>query len=87
MSDLRLGPGMVSNRRCKCGALLRVDDCERCADCRPRLSKLAKMADDAKRRHREYIATLEREADQLETTIRQIERGVRKWSRLHRLRS
>jgi hypothetical protein len=88
MSDtLKLGPGMVSNRRCKCGALLRVEDTERCADCLPRLSKIARAAENARRKHHEYITALEQESDQLETTIRNVERGVRKWSRLQRIRS
>jgi hypothetical protein len=83
---LQLGPGMASTRRCECGAVLQPDDCERCAECRPRLSPRARAAEDARRAARDKITAMELEACQLETSIRQVERAVRKWSRLRHLR-
>jgi hypothetical protein len=73
------GPGQTSMRRCLgCGELLAPDDGERCVLCRPRLSKIAQMAEAATRRRQAEITAMEHAAGQLEITIRQVER-VLKW--------
>ena len=73
-----VGPGMTSNRRCEaCGERLEVNDGALCADCRPQLSVAAERAGLANRRWRERIEAMERDAAQLELTIRKVERRLR----------
>lgn len=69
--------GMRCNRRCACGATLDVNDGERCADCRPRLSAIARAAGRATRIRAEKLAELKRDTTGLTTAIKRVERKMR----------
>jgi hypothetical protein len=75
---MKLGPGMTSNRRCEqCGERLEVNDGAVCASCRPQLSPTAQRVADSRRRWREHVDALERDAALLEVTIKRVERRLR----------
>jgi hypothetical protein len=69
------GPGMKCHRRCACGAPLAIDDGERCAECKPVLSKQALVAAARRRKLDDEIAAMEIEAALLHMTIKR----VNKW--------
>lgn len=70
-------PGMVSHRRCSsCGVELASDASERCEDCRPHLSLIAKAASAATRKAKQELAIRERECRELERLIRRAEQAI-----------
>ena len=73
-------PGMASERHCfVCRELLGADDGDRCFDCTPHLSRMARVVGKLRRRQ-------ERKLRQLEATIRGVERAVRNGERDQRHR-
>ena len=66
-------PGMIADRRCLvCREPLEDSDGARCIYCAPRLSEAARAVGAATRDR-------ERDVHEIETTIRRIERALRKW--------
>src|SRR5262249_29915566 len=78
MNDDDFGPGMKREGRCSCGALLTLEDGERCADCRPRLSIKAQAVAEARRQAQENVRALELATAELEIFIRKLDKKVRR---------
>jgi hypothetical protein len=74
-----LGPGMASNRRCACGALL-MDDREQCIDCRPALSAQAKAIGAQRRLELEALHRAEIAIEGVEALLTKLHRKThRRW--------
>jgi hypothetical protein len=76
MPELILGPGMPCRRRCLCGAPLAADDGERCEECQPRLSPLAREVGAARRAVQDQVADLERRVSEIEIILRKLKKKV-----------